>query len=201
MTEKKIDSILSSIKGELITNFDEHESIAFVEWAKKLISDTTKDRKEKQLLLQLKNCDNDEMLRKLRAKKKKYLPPNHPYNLSIGDIVHVHYGFGYCSEMSGGHYGIILSDFNANMYFLVPLSSEPLKSYVFFLENLGLPSKNGIVPDKKSYLRFDQMGNVHYRRLENIRGCERKNIGYENLRNVFTGFVNFLKITVDRKFP
>ena len=55
-TEKKIVSILSNIKGELLSNFNDEDALAFVEWSKKMLADTVKDRKEKLILQQKRIC-------------------------------------------------------------------------------------------------------------------------------------------------
>jgi len=197
-TEKKIDSILAYVKGELIANFSNNEALSFIEWMKKLTSDTLKDRKEKQILLQIKVCQDAGEIAKLKLTKKKYLPKNYPCNLAIGDIVHVSFGFGYCSELSGGHYGIVLSELKANMCFVMPLSSVPLKTHSFYFDDLNLPSRSGLEPGKKSYLRFEQMRNISYRRLENISGMGQKNIGKDRLGEVFAEIRKYLNFPIDK---
>ncbi|MFZ3129919.1 MAG: hypothetical protein WA125_02155 [Desulfosporosinus sp.] len=194
---KQLDSLLGNLKGELLSNLNDKEISDFVEWAQKKLTDTIKDRKEKKILKQLKNCNPDERP-KLLEKKRKYLPKNYPYNLRIGDLVHVNFGFGYCSELSDGHYAIILSDIKANMYLILPLSSEPLRLFELYLDDLGLPCKNTSEIEKRSYFRFDQLRFVHYRRLENINGYGRKNIGETNLGFVQENVSKFLKIYVDK---
>ena len=193
-TKKQIDSILANIKSELYDNFGDDEALAFVKWSKKALFDTIADRKEKALLYQLKTC-NDTDIAKLRKKKREYLPKNYPQNLTIGDIVHVSYGFGYCSELSDGHYAIIFSNIKANMYFVIPISSEPLKSHMFYFDDLCVSTNDDNKTKRKSYLRFDQMGNVHYRRLENARIGERENIGPEKLREASVQVGIFLGIS------
>jgi mRNA-degrading endonuclease toxin of MazEF toxin-antitoxin module len=198
-TVKKIDSILAYIKGELLVNFNEDDAILFVEWSKKKLSDTIKDRKEKVILSRMKNCNETDDKKKLEYARKKYLPTNYPINIRIGDIVHVNYGFGFCSEISNGHYAIVLSQFRVNTYFIVPLGSEPLKSHPFYFDDLNLPSKAGRFPNKKSYLQFNQMGSVHYRRMENIHGCTRQNIGETKLKILFLEISKFLGIDEHQK--
>jgi len=193
-TVKKIDSILAYIKGELISGFNDDDAILFVEWSKKKLSDTIKDKKEKAVLSRLKSCNDEKDKKRLELTKKKYLPSNYPVNIKVGDIVHVNYGFGFCSEISNGHYGIILSEFKANTYFVIPLGSEPLKSHPFYFDDLNLPSKSGRIPNKKSYLQFNQIGSVHYRRLENIHGCTRQNIGEVKLGIIFNEIRKFLNV-------
>ena len=194
--EKRVDSYFAYIKSELINNFSDEESLEYIEWSKKIIEDTVKDRKEKEILGHLRTCTDKEK-EALKQKKKKYLPKNYPYNLKPGEIIHVNFGFGYCSELSDGHYGLIMSDIVANMYLVLPLSSEPLKLFSSYIEGLELPNKDGIL-EKKSYLRFDQLRFVHYRRLENIIGCNRKSLGETNFKEVQRQLSEFLKNGVDK---
>lgn len=195
-TKKKIVSVLSSIEGDLISKLNDEDALLFVKWANKLLSDTVKDRKEKEIQLKINDCKDENEKKKLKIKKKNYLPINYPYDLEIGDIVHIDYGFGYCGELSNGHYGIILSGIRVNKYFVIPLSSEPLKIHSFYFENLGLPDKNGYNPKKKSHCRFDQLCHIHYRRIENVDNGNRKKLSEENLMKLFCEINKFLKITV-----
>ena len=148
--------------------------------------------------MQMKNEKDPASINQLKQQKRAYLPENYPRMLKIGDIVHVNFGFGYCSELSDGHYGIILSEIKANMYFVLPLGSEPLKIHPFYFDDLNLPSRDGVHIQKKSYLQFNQMGNVHYRRLENVRVNERRNIGDARVRLVFQEIAKFLEIGLDK---
>jgi len=201
-TEKKIDSLLANIKSNLMNNCSDDLAIDFVEWTNKKLADTIKDKKEKQLLKQLKilqnnNCkteDDKVTITKLINKKKNYAPKNYPCNLQVGDLVYVNFGFGYCSELSDGHYGIILSGIKANMYLVLPLSSESLRICPVYLDGLNLPNKDGLGAEKKSYLRFDQLRYLHYRRLENINGCGHKEIGQTNYEKVIKSLKGFLQI-------
>jgi hypothetical protein len=196
-TEKKITSILAQIKGELIQSLSDEDALAYVDWARKKLADTVKERKDKEILKKMKTCsDEDKII--LRKQRRKYAPDNYPINLVVGDIVHVNYGFGYCNELSAGHYGIILSGINANMYFVVPLSSEPLKAFPFYFDDLNLPSKGGAMPNKKSYLRFDQMGSLHFRRLENVNRVQRLNIGKDRSSMVFSKIREYLHMSIDK---
>lgn len=196
--EKAFASYVASIKEQLTTNFNEDIAIKYVQWMNKKIVDTIADKKEKEILRKLKSCDAEEATR-LRKIKVKYLPPKYPTNLKIGDVIHISFGFGYCSELSGGHYAIILSEMIANMYLVLPISSEPLKKFNCYIEGLSeLPCKYKKDDNKKSHLRFDQLRHVHYRRIERINDkIDRVNIG-ENIKYVFQKLNEYVSKDIDK---
>ena len=201
-TSKAIDSYLASIKGDLLSNMTDDEALQFVKWSQHKLSQTIKDRKEKQLLTQIRALDSstdEKEISKLKHKKKKYLPSNYPYNIEIGDIVYVNFGFGFCSELSAGHYGIVLSKQVANMFLILPLSSEELRKYPVGIPDLGLPSAKGVQQGKISYLRFDQLRYLHYRRLERIINIKNGVIKLTpiQLKDVYTHLSKFLNFPVD----
>lgn len=201
-TEKVIDSYLGSIKSTLIQELSDEEAMQYIKWIKKLASDTIKDRKEKALIAEIKKCSKEEVkrIKKLKMQKKGYMAMNYPNDLKIGNIVYVNFGYGYCGEISDGHYGIVLSKIVANMYLILPLSSEPLKVMNVGLENLGLPNAEGIGEGKTSYLRFNQIRYVHYRRLEKIKGISDGIISLspENLKFVNDKVIEFLSYSIDK---
>lgn len=203
-TIKSIDSYLASIKSDLLANMTDEEALQYVKWSQHKISQTIKDRKEKKILADIKKLNpttDGQAISKLRNLKKKYLPSNYPYNLEIGDIVYVNFGFGFCSELSDGHYGIVLSELIANMYLILPLSSEELRKYPIGISDLGLPNAQGIQHGKISYLRFDQLRYLHYRRLEKIINVKDGivKLSPEQLKTVYTHLTSFLNFPVDKK--
>lgn len=203
-TIKTIDSYLASIKGALINNLTDEEAIRFVEWANCKLSQTIKDRKDRQIAAEIKKLDpvkDKRQISKLKSTRKKYLPTNYPYNIGIGDIVHVNFGFGFCNEISGGHYGIVLSDIVANMYLVLPLSSEELRRYPVGLTDLGLPNAEGIKHGKVSYLRFDQLRYLHYRRLERIKYTQAGvvKLSSDQLDIVYNHLKKFLDFPIDKE--
>lgn len=183
---------------------DEDANI-YTTWIKDLIYDTF--RQEKELALQTKIKDeqrkdnpNFNLIKDLKKKKKKYEHQNYNHNLEIGDIVYVNYGYGYCGELSTGHYGIIMSEIVNNMYYVVTLSSDPLKAFEFYFEGLNLPNAeaNG---HKKSYIRFEQSRFMHYRRLTNITingNIIYRKLSPEQIESLKQHFINFMKLSIDK---
>lgn len=201
MTEeesKKLGSLIGSLKGTIIKNLsvDEHET--FIKWCNKLAVDTKKDKLEKSILKKLKSETNPKIRKELYEEKKKYLPSNYPDSIAIGEIVHINFGYGYCSEISDGHYGIVMSDLKANMYFVIPCSSEVLRIMAFPIK-LGAPNKEHN-NDKISYLRFDQMRMLHYRRIEKVSYDKSYNVGYYNVLRIYKKINEFFNFSIDM-FP
>lgn len=201
MTEemsKKLASLLGTLKGTIIQNIHPDNYEKFISWCNKLALDTSKDKKEKALLKQLKFETNPEKKISLMEEKKKYLPPNYPPEIKIGDIVHINFGYGYCSEISDGHYGIVMSEMKANMYFIIPCSSEPLRVMNFPIK-LGVPNKEHD-NNKISYLRFDQMRTIHYRRIERVSNNKSYNVGNDNILRIHKKLYEFFNLNID-SFP
>lgn len=196
--EKAFTAYVASIKEQLTTNFNEYIAIKYVQWMNKKIVDTIIDKKEKEILRKLRSCDPEEE-DKLRKQKVKYLPSKYPKDLKIGDVIHISFGFGYCSELSGGHYAIIMSAMIANMFLVLPISSEPLKAFNYYIEGLSdLPCKYKKDDNKKSYLRFDQLRHVHYRRIERIDDkIDRVNIG-DDIKYVFQKLNEYISKDIDK---
>lgn len=195
-SSKEFDDLLGRLKGCLLQEFSEEEALFILKWTHKSLVDTIKDRKEKIILKELKTCIDPVEKAKLIERKESYLPDNYPKDIRIGDVVHINFGFGFCSELSDGHYAIVMSDIVANMYLIIPLSSEPLRKFPFHLNDLKLPNKERI-DNKCSHLRFDQMRCVHYRRIEKIKNCERKNIGEFNILKVYKKMNEFQNFSID----
>ena len=201
MTEeenRKISSLIGSLKGTVIDNVKYEDWDLFFSWCRKLASDTRKDKKEKSLLSKIRLEKNVEKRNELIEEKKKFLPSNYPTKIEIGDIVHINFGYGYCSELSDGHYGIIMSEMKANMYFIIPCSSEPLRIMEFPIK-LGVPNKERN-PDKISYLRFDQMRMIHYRRIEKVSYQKTYNVGKYNILRIYKKINEFFNFSIDN-FP
>lgn len=198
MTEeesKKLSSLLGTLKGTVMQNVQESDFDLFFSWCNKLALDTKKDKTEKSLLRKIKLEKDTIKKTKLIEEKKKYLPTNYPTQLEIGDIVHINFGYGYCSELSDGHYGIIMSEMKANMYFIIPCSSEPLKIMEFPIK-LGVPNKEHN-KNKVSYLRFDQMRMVHYRRIEKVSNNKKYNVGNYNILRIYKKINEFFNFSID----
>lgn len=201
MTEeesKKLSSLLGTLKGTVIQNVQECDLDLFFSWCNKLALDTRKDKTEKLLLRKIKSEKDTTKRAELIEEKKKYLPINYPSQLEIGDIVHINFGYGYCSELSDGHYGIVMSEMKANMYFIIPCSSEPLRIMEFPIK-LGVPNKEHD-KDKISYLRFDQMRMVHYRRIEKVSNNKTYNVGNYNILRIHKKINEFFNFNIDN-FP
>lgn len=192
---KRLSSLLGSLKGTIINNLKPDEYDMFVKWCNKLALDSSKDKKEKDLLKQI-NSETDKINKQaLINERKKYYPKNYPKNISIGDVVYINFGYGYCSEMTYGHYGIIMSDVKANMYFIIPCSSEPFRILKYPIQ-LGVPNKENN-PNKVSYVRFDQMRMIHYRRIEKVKGNKQYNIGNDAVNDIKEKICEFLNISID----
>ena len=87
------------------------------------------------------------------------------------------------------------------MYLILPLSSEELRKYPIGISDLGLPNAQGIQHGKISYLRFDQLRYLHYRRLEKIINVKDGivKLSPEQLKTVYTHLTSFLNFPVDKK--
>lgn len=195
--DKKIQSLYASLKNVMPQNLDKDEQEQLLEWIHTLILDTSKERKFQNIngLLKKLNSTSEEY-KKLIQKKESVRHKNYPTNLKIGDIVSVKYGFGYCSEISNTHYGIVFSEYIAGLYLILPLSSEPLKKKILYLDNLNLPNKDGI-KNKRSYIQLNHAKFMYYRRLEKIKGRGTINIGAEEIRRISKEFINFLNLPID----
>lgn len=200
-----IDSTLNSIKGELVRMDSDEISTLYIDWIKSLLYDTINNSKENDInqeikILRKQTPIDEKKIKYLKKKKKKIEHQNYNHNLQIGDIVHVNYGYGYCGELSIGHYGVILSEIKNNMYFVVPLSSDPLNMFSIYFENLNLPSSDGC-DSKKSYIRFEQVGFIHYRRIENITVNNQtlyRKLTPTQLIYLNEKFLEFIKFKVDK---
>lgn len=201
MTEeesRKLSSLLGSLKGTVMKNVRTDDFDLFFSWCNKLALDTKKDKTEKSLLSKIKSEKDDARKAELIKEKKKFLPPNYPSQIEIGDIVHINFGYGYCSELSDGHYGVVMSDMKANMYFVIPCSSEALRIMEFPIK-LGVPNKEHH-RDKISYLRFDQMRMIHYRRIEKVSYNKTYNVGKYNILRIYKKINEFFNFNID-SFP
>ena len=106
-------------------------------------------------------------INKIKKKRMALESKNYPKKISIGDIIYLQCGFGYCGEINTNHYAIVMSEIKNQMYFIIPLSSDELRMLPYYLEGLNLPNAE-YDENKLSYVRFDQARFVHYRRIENI---------------------------------
>ena len=116
--DKKIQSLYASLKNVMAQNLDKDEQEQLLEWMHTLILDTSKERNFQKINGLLKSLDTKEskQYEELVQKKELVRHKNYPTNLKIGDIVSVKYGFGYCSEISNTHYGIVFSDYIAELF-------------------------------------------------------------------------------------
>ncbi len=205
-TVKHLESILNYIKGELIRSCSDEDATLYSDWIKSLIVDTIKNDKELKINSEIRLEKQKEKadytkIKKLKTKKKKYEHLNYNHNLKIGDIVYVNYGYGYCGELSTGHYGIIMSEIVNNMYFVITLSSDPLKDFPFYFEGLNLPNSEGN-KNKKSYIRFEQSRFMHYRRITNItiNGTNiYRSLTPEQTKELKKQYLLFMKLGVDKE--
>lgn len=196
--DKKIQSLYASLKNVMAQNLDKDEQEQLLEWMHTLILDTSKERKFQKINGLLKSLDTkkSKQYEELAQKKELVRHKNYPTNLKIGDIVSVKYGFGYCSEISNTHYGIVFSEYIAGLYLILPLSSEPLKKKILYLDNLNLPNKDGI-KNKRSYIQLNHAKFMYYRRLEKIKGRGTINIGSEEIKRISKEFIDFLNLPID----
>lgn len=198
MTEqesKKLASLMGTLKGTIIQNIAPHNFEKFIGWCNKLALDTNKDKIEKTLINKIKKEKDSIKKEKLIQDKKRYLPSNYPSEINIGDIVHINFGYGYCNEMADGHYGVVMSGIKANMYFVIPCSSEPLRVMEFPIK-LGVPNKEHN-NEKISYLRFDQMRTIHYRRIEKVSDGKPYNVGEYNILRIYKKINEFFNFSID----
>lgn len=204
-TKNIVESTLNYIKGEIFRSMSNENAINYTTWIKDLLYDTLRQEKELELQSKIKDeqkkkSPNIAIIKDLKKKKKKYEHQNYNHNLEIGDIVYVNYGYGYCGELSTGHYGIIMSEIVNNMYFVITLSSDPLKLFEFYFEGLNLPNAeaNG---NKRSYVRFEQSRFMHYRRLTNISingNVIYRKLSPEQITSLKEHFIEFMKIGIDK---
>ncbi|WP_024347375.1 hypothetical protein [Lacrimispora indolis] len=197
--DKKIQSLYASLKNVIDLNLTKDEQEHFLEWSHKLILDSAHEKNKLDLLKKMRplkgkiDAVSKELFRSLKVEKKKYEPKNYPADLSIGDIVHVNYGFPYCSELGDGHYGVVLSKIQGSSYLIIPLSSEPYNKFVYPITGLNLPNKDHLGSEKISYIKFNHAQYIHYRRLENVNGCGRKNVG-DKIDDICQKFLEFLDL-------
>ena len=64
---------------------------------------------------------------------------------------------------------------------------------------LGVPNKERN-PDKISYLRFDQMRMIHYRRIEKVSYQKTYNVGKYNILRIYKKINEFFNFSIDN-FP
>ena len=93
-----------------------------------------------------------------------------------------------------------MSEIVNNMYFVITLSSDPLKLFEFYFEGLNLPNAeaNG---NKRSYVRFEQSRFMHYRRLTNISingNVIYRKLSPEQITSLKEHFIEFMKICIDK---
>ena len=205
-TIKHLESILNYVKGELIRSCSDEDAILYSNWIKSLIVDTIKNDKELKINSEIrfekqKEKTDYKKIKQLKTKKKKYEHTNYNHNLKVGDIVYVNYGYGYCGELSTGHYGIIMSEIINNMYFVITLSSDPLNDFLFYFEGLNLPNSEGS-KNKKSFVRFEQSRFMHYRRITNItiNGANiYRSLTPEQVKELQKQYMLFMKLGIDKE--
>lgn len=123
----------------------------------------------------------------LKKERKCNLPTNYPSSLVKGDIICINYGVGMGDELSDWHYGIVLHR-RGRTFLVAPLTStpQPHGQLNIHLNNLGLPDENA----SGSYVNYQQIRYVHYRRIENINGIAngRLHIDTSIANNVINNF-------------
>jgi hypothetical protein len=193
-----VNSKLRAIKGELLRgDMNDKEINLYLSWISKLLRDTISHNKDIVLLREYRYYNKIGDIKesnKIKKKRKSLEPVNYPKNLSIGDIVYLQCGFGYCGEINTNHYAIIMSEIKNQMYFIVPLSSDELRLFPYSLKGLNLPN-SAHDEDKISYVRFDQARFVHYRRIENIRVNDtvlKRSVKPEDIIEINKKFLEFM---------
>lgn len=198
-----VDSKLRTIKSELLRDMTDNEINQYLSWAYKLLHDTVAHNKDIILLKDYRyynKLGKEKEINKIKKKRKALEPKNYPKKISIGDIVYLQCGFGYCGEINTNHYAIIMSEIKNQMYFIVPLSSDELRMFPYYLEGLNLPNAEHD-ENKLSYVRFDQARFVHYRRIENIMVNDKiltRKIKPEDIIEVNKKFLEFMNFQLTK---
>jgi mRNA-degrading endonuclease toxin of MazEF toxin-antitoxin module len=171
---------INALKGELL-KLDTENAIFVSDWYIHKLVSARKHSEERFLKNQIKNgiVSKDKVKADLDKVKKK----NFPYNLKHGDIINVHYGFGFTDEINDTHYAVVLSR-KGEMFLVAPLTSkvQDFGSNTLYFENLNLPSATGVSVNK-SYVSFSQIKYVHSRRIEVINRLPKKDKGRKQLAN------------------
>jgi hypothetical protein len=190
--KKYVNNIINSIKSTLFDK-DSDDAIKYVDWMYTKLKDSDNNIKEvsfnKELRKLKPKTDVESLKRKRNIKKKrsKILPINYPKGLQIGDIVIAKFGSGYCNELNNEHYVIILSNIVGSMYLVAPLTSvKPVAGEILYYDDLRLPSNDTSID--KSYVLFNQIRFVHFRRLENIRHVGRRHVNYIRVKDILDKF-------------
>ena len=204
-TALNVDSKLRAIKGELLRgDMNEGQIDHYLSWISKLLRDTISHNKDVALLRDYRYYDkigNTKERDKIKRKRKALEPKNYPKKLSIGDIVYLQCGFGYCGEINVNHYAIIMSEIKNQMYFIVPISSDELRMFPFYLEGLNLPNADHD-ENKKSHVRFDQARFVHYRRIEHIKindNIIKRSVNSDDMIEVNKKFLEFINFQLTKE--
>lgn len=188
---------LKAVYSELL-DCESQYAVDYVDWVmekllsnKKHIEESKINARIKQLRSKTDAASRKELF-ELKEKRKKILPKNYPASLVKGDIIYVKYGVGFGDELTNGHYGIILNRKGA-LYLIAPLTStpQPYEGYNIHLKDLGLPGEG----TKGSYVSFNHVRFLHYRRIEKIKGIKegKKNIGAETAGKILENFFNMNK--------
>ncbi|MDT0160267.1 hypothetical protein [Bacillus sp. AG4(2022)] len=189
-----VNDLIKSIYGILLDR-DKDFSVNYSEWVLKLLKDGYHNKKQIELNKEIRplkfktDAESVRKFKKLKQKRSRHLPTLYPSNLKIGDIVNVDFGSGYCDELDSDHYGIILSNIVGSMYLIAPLTSvEPKGGEILYYDDLRLPSKNPSIV--KSYILFNQIKFVHFRRLEKIDGIKsgKRNVDPVRVKEILDKF-------------
>ncbi|MGD7051409.1 type II toxin-antitoxin system PemK/MazF family toxin [Sutcliffiella horikoshii] len=171
-SKERVQDIVKSIYGTLLDK-DKEYAINYAEWILKLLKDGHHNKQQVELNKQIRflkpktDSESLRLVKKLKQKRSKHMPKEYPTSLQKGDIINVEFGSGYCDELDSNHYGVILSNIVGSMYLVAPLTSvKPKGGEILYYDDLGLPSKDKTIT--KSYVLFNQIKFIHFRRLEKI---------------------------------
>lgn len=93
-----------------------------------------------------------------------------------------------------------MSEIKSQMYFIIPLSSDKLRIFPYYLEGIELPNADHD-ENKLSYVRFDQAKFVHYKRIENIKVNNKilkRSVPKEKMTEVNNKFLEFMNFQLTK---
>lgn len=173
--EAYLEGKLKALTQELLKLDSEETLKDYLDWTinkLKYNEATLKEVTLKQQISSLKLPEDKEAIDKLKLERKSFLQKDKPYELNVGDIINVKFGYGIGHELTGNHYAIIL-DRKGAMFLVAPLTSTPQNfgDNTAFFDNLSLPrNKDKVSADKpyRCFVAFSQIRYVHCRRINSI---------------------------------
>lgn len=182
-----------SLFSELL-DCDEDYALNLIEWYLEKTNTNKKHLQEMGIrnkmkpLRDKKDNESKEKYSKLRRELQSVLPNNYPKDIKKGDVLHVTFGQGYATELSDGHYAVILA--RKGSHFLVaPITKtqQPDKDNTMKLENIGLPGQD------KGFINYGQLRFVNYRRVENIYGISNRINIIDKVDEILEKFNNIVR--------